>query len=127
MDQVVVNWILGGVGGLMGFILSAVWQSVKDLQVADVTLAEKVQSIEVLVAGSYVKRDDLDKLTLALFAKLDKIERLGRKEFVFPNNAKQKHGYYVQYHFEADPNAISEVEAHLKLNEQVMLQHYRRL
>lgn len=74
MDQVVVNWILGGVGGLMGFILSAVWQSVKDLQVADVTLAEKVQSIEVLVAGSYVKRDDLDKLTVALFAKLDKIE-----------------------------------------------------
>lgn len=74
MDQVVVNWILGGVGGLMGFILSAVWQSVKDLQVADVSLAEKVQSIEVLVAGSYVKRDDLDKLTVALFAKLDKIE-----------------------------------------------------
>ena len=74
MDQVVVNWTLGGVGGLMGFILSAVWQSVKDLQVADVSLAEKVQSIEVLVAGSYVKRDDLDKLTVALFAKLDKIE-----------------------------------------------------
>jgi hypothetical protein len=33
-----------------------------------------VQSIEVLVAGSYVKRDDMDKLTAALFAKLDKIE-----------------------------------------------------
>lgn len=60
-------------------------------------------------------------------AKLDKIERLGRKEFVFPNNAKQKHGYYVQYHFEADPSALNTVESHLKLNEQVMLQHYRRL
>lgn len=80
MDQVVVNWILGGVGGLMGFILSAVWQSVKDLQVADVSLAEKVQSIELLVAGSYVKRDDLDRLTAALFSKLDKIEsKLDRK------------------------------------------------
>jgi small subunit ribosomal protein S6 len=60
-------------------------------------------------------------------AKLDKIERLGRKEFTFPNNAKQKHGYYVQYRFEAEPTAINEVESHLKLNEQVMLQHYRRL
>jgi ribosomal protein S6 len=60
-------------------------------------------------------------------AKLDKIERLGRKEFVFPNNAKQKHGFYVQYHFEADPAVLNNVEAHLKLNEQVMLQHYRRL
>lgn len=74
MDQVVVNWILGGVGGLMGFILNAVWQAVKDLQTADATLADKVQSIELLVAGSYVKRDDLDRLTVALFAKLDKIE-----------------------------------------------------
>ena len=74
MDQVVVNWIMGGVGGLMGFILNAVWQAVKDLQTADATLADKVQSIELLVAGSYVKRDDLDKLTVALFAKLDKIE-----------------------------------------------------
>lgn len=74
MDQVVVNWILGGVGGLMGFILNAVWQAVKDLQTADATLADKVQSIELLVAGSYVKRDDLDRLTMALFAKLDKIE-----------------------------------------------------
>jgi hypothetical protein len=26
------------------------------------------------VAGSYVKRDDMDKLTTALFTKLDKIE-----------------------------------------------------
>ncbi len=60
-------------------------------------------------------------------AKLDKIERLGRKEFAFPNHAKQKHGYYVQYHFEAEPVALSQVETHLKLNDQVMLQHYRRL
>jgi len=37
-------------------------------------LAAKVQTIEVLVAGSYVKRDDLDKLTHAIFVKLDKIE-----------------------------------------------------
>jgi small subunit ribosomal protein S6 len=60
-------------------------------------------------------------------AKLEKIERLGKKEFVHANHAKQKHGYYVQFHFEAEPTAIEEVESHLKLNEQVMLQHYRRL
>ncbi len=60
-------------------------------------------------------------------AVLEQIDRLGRKEFTFPNHAKQKHGYYVQYRFEAEPAAIKEVETHLKLNEQVMLQHYRRL
>ena len=60
-------------------------------------------------------------------AVLEQVDRLGRKEFVFPNHAKQKHGYYVQYRFEAEPTAIKEVESHLKLSDQVMLQHYRRL
>jgi len=60
-------------------------------------------------------------------AVLEQIDRIGRKEFVNTNHAKQKHGYYVQYRFEAEPTAIHEVESHLRLNEQVMLQHYRRL
>ncbi|PAW61447.1 MAG: 30S ribosomal protein S6 [Verrucomicrobiia bacterium Tous-C2TDCM] len=60
-------------------------------------------------------------------ASLEQIDRLGRKQFVHPNFDKQTHGYYLQYRFEAEPTAIHEVETHLKLNEQVMLQHYRRL
>ncbi len=60
-------------------------------------------------------------------ASLEQIDRLGRKEFAHANHAKQTHGYYVQYRFEAEPATIHEVEAHLKLNDQVMLQHYRRL
>lgn len=60
-------------------------------------------------------------------AALEQIDRLGRKEFAHANHAKQNHGYYVQYRFEAEPTALREVEAHLKHNEQVMLQHYRRL
>lgn len=60
-------------------------------------------------------------------ASLEQIDRLGRKEFVYMNNQKQKHGFYVQYHFEAEPALIAEVETHLKLSDQIMLQHYRRL
>lgn len=74
MDQTVVNWMMAGFGGLIGFLLNAVWQAVKDLQKTDKELTAKISEIEVLVAGAYVKRDDLDKLSLALFAKLDKIE-----------------------------------------------------
>jgi CHASE3 domain sensor protein len=51
-----------------------VWQAVKDLQKADKDLTAKVAEIEVLVAGHYVKRDDLDQLSKAIFAKLDRIE-----------------------------------------------------
>ena len=74
MDQTVVNWMLAGFGGLIGFLLNAVWQAVKDLQKADKELTAKVTEIEVLVAGAYVKKDDLSKLSDAIFAKLDRIE-----------------------------------------------------
>lgn len=74
MDQTVVNWVLTGFGGLIGFLLTAVWQAVKDLQRADKELTAKIAEIEVLVAGDYVKKDDLEKLSSAIFKKLDRIE-----------------------------------------------------
>lgn len=74
MDQTVVNWVLAGFGGLIGFLLKAVWQAVKDLQTADKELTKKVSEIEVLVAGAYVKKDEFSASVTALFAKLDRIE-----------------------------------------------------
>ena len=74
MDQPIINWLLAGFGALIGFLLNAVWQAVKDLQKADKELASKVGEIEVLVAGAYVKRDELDRAIDQLFAKLDQIE-----------------------------------------------------
>lgn len=80
MDQTFINWLLGGFGALIGFLLNAVWQAVKDLQMADKALADKVADIEVLVAGAYVRKEELAGFVAALFAKLDKIEdKLDRK------------------------------------------------
>lgn len=74
MGQTIVNWMMAGFGGLIGFLLNAVWQAVKDLQKADKELTEKVSKIEVLVAGAYVKKDEFNELSKAIFAKLDRIE-----------------------------------------------------
>ena len=74
IDQTLINWILACGGALLGAMLNAIWNSVKDLQSADKALTKQVSEIEVLVAGSYVKRDDMDKLTTAIFTKLDRIE-----------------------------------------------------
>lgn len=74
MDQTVINWLLTGFGVLIGAVLNAVWQSVKELQTADKDLTAKVAEIEVLVAGAYVKKDEISKLSDAIFAKLDRIE-----------------------------------------------------
>lgn len=80
MDQTIINWLLGGFGALIGFLLNAVWQAVKDLQKSDQALVQKVGELEVLVAGDYVRKEELQDSIKALFAKLDKIEdKIDRK------------------------------------------------
>ena len=63
-----------GAGGILGFLLNSVWQAVKDLQAADRQLAEKVATIEILVAGEYVRKDEFERTIMRLFEKLDHIE-----------------------------------------------------
>lgn len=72
--QVAFNIAVALIAFLGGWVLNSLRASIDGLQKADSSLTEKVQHIEVLVAGSYVKRDDMDRLTVALFTKLDKIE-----------------------------------------------------
>ena len=74
IDQTTINWIIAAAGALLGAMLNAIWISVKDLQMADTKLADRVGEIKVLVAGSYVKRDEHHDLSKAIFAKLDRIE-----------------------------------------------------
>ena len=72
--QVGFNVAIALVAFLGGWVLNSLRSSIDSLQKADTSLTTKVQAIEVLVAGTYVKRDDLDKIISALFVKLDKIE-----------------------------------------------------
>ncbi len=72
--QTSFNIAVGLIAFLGGWVLNSLRENIQSLQKSDSELATKVQGIELLVAGSYVKRDDLDKLTVALFAKLDKID-----------------------------------------------------
>jgi hypothetical protein len=74
MEQTLFNIILGVAGVLGGWWMKVMWESLKDLQKADKELTEKVSSVEVLVAGDYVRRSDFDRTIERLFAKLDHIE-----------------------------------------------------
>lgn len=73
MDQTVLNVILGVVCSVGGWIMNTMWQSLQDLQKADKDLADKVSSIEILVAGNYVKREYLDNIAQRFEAKIDKL------------------------------------------------------
>ena len=72
--QVGFDLAIGLVAFLGGWVMKNLSDSLSALQKADNELTNKVQAIEVLVAGTYVKRDELDKLGQAIFAKLDRIE-----------------------------------------------------
>ena len=72
--QTLFNIAVGLVGALGGWILNTLWQEIKSMQATDNKLADKVAAIEILVAGQYVKRDDIQVLSSAIFAKLDRIE-----------------------------------------------------
>ena len=72
--QFIINCSFAVIGVLGGWVLNRIWEALKDLQTADKILTDKVGAIEVLVAGNYVSRDELQKTVGAVFAKLDRIE-----------------------------------------------------
>ena len=79
-DQTLFNYALALCGALGGWVLKVIWDAVKDLQSADKVLVEKVNTIEILIAGNYMSKSDFDKIAAAIFAKLDKIDdKLDRK------------------------------------------------
>lgn len=73
-EQVIFNAMVSIIGALGGWVLKTMWQALSELQSQDIKLANKVNSIELLVAGKYVTREENEKLTDAVFRKLDRIE-----------------------------------------------------
>jgi len=78
------QWIANGMFAVCGVLLGILYTNVrKDMEKQDDVLnvlTDKVQAIEVLVAGDYVRKIDQDKLSEALFKKLDQIsDKLDRK------------------------------------------------
>lgn len=74
MEQELFNWLVAGISGLLGFFLRVMWSAVKDLQKADEELVNKVNHIEVLVAGNYISKEEFNRFMERLYDKLDSIE-----------------------------------------------------
>lgn len=72
--QTAFNIVLGAFSALCGWLLNTLYQSLRELTKADADLTSKVNQIEVLVAGTYVKRTEFDQKIDAMFHKLDAIE-----------------------------------------------------
>ena len=80
MDQAIINWIIGLGGTVIGIFIKSMLDSIKDLQRSDKEMADRVGSIEVLVAGTYVKRDELRELMRKLEQIDAKLDRKANKD-----------------------------------------------
>lgn len=85
MDQNLINYLMAGFGAAMGFILRVLWEGLRELQKSDLEITAKINQMQLLVAGEYVKKEDLERSAalqkdyfernvIAIFSKLDKIE-----------------------------------------------------
>lgn len=72
--QTLINMLFALCGALGGWVLKVLWGEIKDQQASCSALVTKVQEIEVLVSGEYVKRYDLQRMEDALRNQLNRIE-----------------------------------------------------
>jgi pentose-5-phosphate-3-epimerase len=73
VPQDVVNLVISGAAALLGWLMRIVWEAQGEQKKETAKLADKIAGIEVLVAGSYVKRDELAGILSRIDNKLDQI------------------------------------------------------
>ncbi len=73
--QEIINTLIGIVGFLLGYVLYGVRQSVVSLHQSDNDIINRVQQIELLVAGNYVTRTEYQQMAERLYTKLDSIDQ----------------------------------------------------
>lgn len=74
MEQTIVNAAIALGGGVISFLLQRIFASISQLQCRDTKIAEKLSQIEVHLAGSYVRREEMMSSQQLIFSKLEKIE-----------------------------------------------------
>jgi hypothetical protein len=73
-QQQLFNVLFALVGVFGGWWMKAMWEAINDLKRADLELSKQVGDLKVLVAGGYVRTEQFDSMSKAIFAKLDRIE-----------------------------------------------------
>lgn len=72
--QVGFNVAIAFVSVLGGWVLRSISEAIKDLRAQDEKLGNEVHQVHLLVAGNYVKREEMDKHLSAIFEVLRRIE-----------------------------------------------------
>lgn len=78
--------------------------------ILDPTLSEEDTKAAVAKVGDLIK---------AVNGKVSETEEWGKRRLAY-EIGRHSEGYYVVYHFQADPSVVSELERTLKISDQVL-------
>lgn len=79
--QTIINIAFGLVHVMGGWILRTFWSEIKGLQTRDSQLTDKIGSMEVLVAGRYVTREELQSSLGTILSSIDKTHVANTRTF----------------------------------------------
>ena len=72
--QDLINTAFAALGGLTGWVLNNLKESIDSLRKQDLVTTDKIQRMEVLVAGDYVKRSELVAMLASIRCQLEKMD-----------------------------------------------------
>lgn len=72
--QMVINSLIMLVAFFGGWFVRVLWSKLGDLEREHKGTNQRLNGVEILVAGQYIRRDEFETKINALFNKLDKIE-----------------------------------------------------
>lgn len=72
----VIDWVIGGIGGLLLVLWGMLTGRIKKVEDSAERISFDHSKLEVKIASDYVPKRDLERLSEALFRKLDTIESL---------------------------------------------------
>ena len=72
--QAAFNILVALVGFLGGYVLNSMRDSIKAIKDSEAILIDKVQHMEVLIAGDYVKKNEMDRVVTNIFETLKDID-----------------------------------------------------
>lgn len=81
MEQVIFNIAVSLSAFLGAWVLKSITDTMKDMRQSEHSLRNKLQAIEVVMAGKYVSKEDLNSVANTLSVKLDRIsDKLDTKQ-----------------------------------------------
>ncbi|MFT5470711.1 MAG: small subunit ribosomal protein S6 [Verrucomicrobiales bacterium] len=94
-------------------------------------MSDESRKYEAIIVLNMQSEEGVDELVSSVGkemeeegAKLDSIEKIGKKTFAY-NARKQASGYYVNYFFAGGADIVDKVRERLTLNKSIYLQHYQ--